>query len=236
LSIVEPVSEQGGDMTVVHATEHLSAQRTSAPVNWPTIAVTAILVAYVNGFWVTSLQGAVGSFARAEPPFTRWLRDSTLMLPLFVLAVLAAVMVARRLVGQSQRPLVKVGTTALLIVLFTSALSISEVAASSAWDYQLQSSELEQVHSGHLDHEMAAQQGAGNPDGASICDMTCAARRSAFTAHLRAVQYASLVLLITNVLLVGSVLAVRSDRLWGVPASVRRAGSSSPTLRPGCGR
>jgi len=222
-------------MTVVHATEQLSAQRSLAPVNWPTIAVTAIVVAYVNGFWVTSLQGAVGSFARAEPPFTRWLRDSTLMLPLFVLAVLAAVMVARRYVGQRRGTLVKVGATALLIVLFTSALSIAEMAASSAWDYQLQSSGLAQLHSRHLQPEVAAQ-GAASPDGTSICDMLCAAKRSTFTAQVRAVQYGSLLVLVTNVVLVGWVLAVRSDRLWGVPASVRRGGSSSPTQQPGYDR
>ena len=42
-------------------------------VSWATIILFAVVISYVNGFWVTSLQGAVGSLERSEPPFQRWL-------------------------------------------------------------------------------------------------------------------------------------------------------------------
>ncbi len=75
-------------------------------VSWPTIIVFAVVISYVSGFWVTSLQGAIGSLDRSQPPFGRWLRDSTLMLPLYVVAVLVAVLLARRWFGHYRRTVV----------------------------------------------------------------------------------------------------------------------------------
>ena len=100
---------------------------------WATIAMFAVAICYADGFWVTSLQGAVGAIERSGPPFQRWLRDSTLMLPLFLMAVLAAVLTARRFVGQGHRGLVKFATTALLITLFTSGVAVAEMADGSLY-------------------------------------------------------------------------------------------------------
>ena len=77
-------------------------------VSWPTIILFAVVISYVNGFWVTSLQGAVGSLERSEPPFGRWLRDSTIMLPLYAAGMLVAVLLARRWFGRSKRTVVRV--------------------------------------------------------------------------------------------------------------------------------
>jgi hypothetical protein len=184
-------------------------------VNRVTIAMFAIVIAYVDGFWVTSFQGAVGSFERAEPPFRRWLRDSTLMLPLFVIAMLAAMLLARRWVGPTRRTLVQVAATALLVVLISSALSITEMAASSAWDYHLQTRGLDLVDSPHGQHAAATPQGSLEPEGRSSCLGACAAKQLAFDVHVKAVALASVVLVISNVILVAWLLALRSDRLWG---------------------
>ena len=70
------------------------------PVPWTTVLPFAVVLAYVNGFWVTAIRGAVGSTERTTAPFTSWLHDSTLLLPLFVLAVLAALSLAAHGTGR----------------------------------------------------------------------------------------------------------------------------------------
>ena len=79
-------------------------------VSWPTIILFAVVISYVNGFWVTTLQGAVGSLERSEPPFQRWLRDSSIMVVLYTAAVLVAVLLARRWFGRNPRALVRGGS------------------------------------------------------------------------------------------------------------------------------
>lgn len=193
-------------------------------VSWVTIAFFAIVISFADGFWVTSLQGAIGAIERREAPFDRWLRDSTLMLPLYLLAVLGAVLIARRWVGQSRRRLVEFGATALLIVVFSSAVAVAEVAASSAYDYHLQTRQLEQVHQ-HMGHTSLAAQVAPIGGGGGTCTGTCATLQATRDVHVRAVLLGSLVLLVTNLVVVAWVLALRGDRLW------RRAGRT-PTIAP----
>src|SRR4051795_9048994 len=94
---------------VERAVEHLDERRRQLRVYWLTIAFFAVVIAYGDGFWVTTVQGAVGAIERNDPPVSRWLRDSTLMLPLFFLAVLAAVLLARRWFANSRKRLVKFG-------------------------------------------------------------------------------------------------------------------------------
>ena len=178
-----------------------------------TIAVFGIVLAYADGFWVTSLQGAVGARERHQPPFQRWLRDATLMVPVYVIAVLAAVLIARRLVGQGHGKVVKFATTALLIVLLSSVVATAEVAASSAYDYHLQTRHLELQHASHTTL-VAAQPGSAVPAGTSTCTGTCAAQQHTLRMHVRGVLYASKVMLITNLVLVLWVLAWRGNRLW----------------------
>lgn len=195
-------------MSIHQTTQRFSAWRGRLHVCWVTIAVFAIVIAYADGFLVTSLQGAVGAIERNEPPFQRWLRDSTLMLPLFFLAVLAAMLLARRWVGQGHRSVVKFGTTALLIVLFTSGVAIAEVAASSAYDYRLQTRHLEREHNMGMDVGMDMSMDTDMGTGLT------ALKQDTLDVHMRAVQYASVMLLVTNLVLVIWVMAFYSDRLW----------------------
>ena len=67
-------------------------------VSWATVALLTIVIAVVDGFWVTSLHGAVGDVASGQNQFHRWLRDSTMMLPALVLSVLVVLAFSRRLV------------------------------------------------------------------------------------------------------------------------------------------
>ena len=199
-------------MLINHARQRLSERQDRQKVWWMTIAAFAIVMAYADGFWVTSLQGAVGAIERRQPPLARWLRDSTLMVPLYLLAVLAAVLIARRLVGQGHGKVAKFATTALLIVLLSSAVATAEVATSSSYDYHLQTRHLELQHAGHTTL-VAAQPGSAQPP-AGTCTGTCAIRQNTFDTHVRAVMYGSLMMLITNLVLVVWVLALRGNRLW----------------------
>ena len=200
-------------MSINHVRQRLGAWQDRPPGWWMSISVFATVLAYADGFWVTSLQGAVGAIERRQPPFERWLRDSTLMVPVYVMAVLAAVLMARRLVGHGRGKIVKFATTALLIVSLSSVVATAEVAASSTYDYHLQTRHLELQHASHTTLG-AAQPGTIVPTNPSRCTGTCAVRRDTFNMHLRAVFYGSRMMLITNLVLVVWVLALRGNRLW----------------------
>lgn len=192
-------------------------------VSWVSIGVFAAVICLVDGFWVTSLQGAVGAIERRQSPFGRWLRDSLLMLPVFVLSVLGAMLLARRLVDRRGRgKLVKVVATSLAIVVVTSVVSIGEAAASSVWDYHLQARHLASSSHAHQSN-VAVDPGSLIP-APTTCDELCLARRETLHLHVRAVRLAAIVMAVTNLLLVAWLMAARSERLWqSRPPSPRRA-------------
>ena len=162
-----------------------------------TVALFAIVIAYVDGFCVTSLHGAVGSVASTQSPFVHWLRDSTLMLPPLALAVGAALELARRWVGNNRREITRLVGAALLVILCSSAASIAEVALQAASDYRVEVNQLAQLHSIH-----------------ATTIALSAARHAALMTQIRAVELAVVVLLITNFVVVGWVLALRGGKVW----------------------
>ena len=193
-----------------------AAERPSTPglrVSWVTMALFAAVIAYVDGFWVTSLHGAVGSVDSTQSPFVHWLRDSTLMLPPLILAVLAALRVARRWVGHNRREITRLAGAALLVILFSSAASIAEVALKAASDYRVEVNQLEQVHSIHAT-TVAVEAGTVAASADDSCTSLCAARHATLMTQIRAVELATVVLLITNFVLVLWVLALRGGRVW----------------------
>ena len=131
-------------------------------VNWATVAVCAVVITYIDGYWVTSLRSTVGAIEGSQRPFTRWLRDSTLMLPLVLVAVLAALTLTRRWLGRSRHEIAQVGTAALLIIVISSAVSIAGVATTSVYDYNIQAANLGQIHSSHVT-SVAVDPGVSKP-------------------------------------------------------------------------
>ena len=191
--------------------EHSSAARPQvSPV---TVALFAIVIAYVDGFCVTSLHGAVGSVGTTQSPFEHWLRDSTLMLAPVGLAVVAALRLASRWVGHNRREIVRLSGAALLVILSTSAASIAEVSIRSASDYRDEANELELVHSFHAT-TIANPSGTAALPVADSCDPLCAALHRTLETQVHAVELASAVLIITNLVLVLWVLALRGGRVW----------------------
>ncbi len=194
-------------------------------VSWPTIILFAVVISAINGFWVTTLQGAVGSLERSEPPFQRWLRDSSIMVVLYAVAVLVAVLLARRWFGRSPRALVRGGTAAVLIIAACTFVGIAEVANSAAYDYHLQTQHIELVEGFNHAHTESAAQPAGTASKA--CVGTCAAKQSTLGLHIRAVTKASALILATTTLLVLWLLAVAGDALWRRPRTDHRRGTLS---------
>ena len=179
-------------------TERPGTRQDRLAVPWSTVVLLAVVLAYADGFWMTSLRGAVGAIERTQGPFISWLRESTLLLPVFVLAVLAALTLAMRWFGPVLRRTRTVVATGLLVVAAGSLVGIAAMAASSAYDYHLQSNLLQAV--GSMNH-------SGGPAGVE------AQQQASLGLQVRAVGLGSAILLATNLVLVGWVVAFRGGRL-----------------------
>jgi hypothetical protein len=204
------------------------------------VALFGIVIAYIDGFWLTALQGAIGAIERLESPFGRWLRQSTLLLPLIGLAVVVALLLAQR---WSRRG--RVGSFVAAIVMLTLVSAAAGVAAaigSSIYDYSFQSKHLELMHSYGVAGTPTAVALAGFGPSAPLsytlyCNLRGVAADSAVAlmeyatlmTHLRALGYFSVVLLATNLVLAAGLLALYSNRLWVAPTAVDSGGHPATT-------
>ncbi|MFN8491556.1 MAG: hypothetical protein U0350_28420 [Caldilineaceae bacterium] len=207
------------EQTLIEATDatyHL-------PAHWTTVGLLTILLTYADGFWLTVIQGAVGAIQRFEPPFTRWLRVSTLLLPLFVLVVFGALWLARRWFGRTQRALVGLGATVLLVTLISGGVGLAVVTANSAYDFSLQRQHLAVMIQSHGANHPVAGNGAGaelatqlqhvqDLGGVSAGPSLLLLEYSTLMAHVRALGYATVLILVTNLVLTIGVLALWDDR------------------------
>jgi hypothetical protein len=181
------------------------------PVRWRTVTALAVLLAYADGFWLIAAQGAVGAIERSQSPFASWLWTSTLVSPLYVVAVLAALGLARRRFGPDLRSARAVLASGLLIVAAGTLLASGVLLLSAALDYRLQAEQLQFMHAVH-------------PHGA--LDVLLASTREANNTGAR---YATAADLVTNTVVVGWVLALHGGRL--VPPG-RKPRTPSATRAP----
>ena len=195
--------------------EPLAPPGVTARPSLAAVLLLSALMAYADGFWMTSLQGAIGAIERTQGPFIRWLSDSTMMLPMFAAAVWLALRRGHRRYGPALRAPRPVLATALLAALAGTVVGVVALAASSAYDYHLQVQLLELVQGAHGGHPTvpSSAQDAGS------CVGLCQAQRATLALHVRAVLDASLVLLGTNLLLVGWAVALRGGQLGSGHAS-----------------
>jgi hypothetical protein len=200
-------------MFIDTARQRSGTHPTRPTVPWLTVLPLAALMAYADGFWMLTLRGAVGAIERTQEPFSGWWRESTLALPLYVLAVLGALMLATRWFGPVLQSLRAVSVTALLVALAGTFLGIAEIIGSSIYDYHLESDQLALMDSMR-----------------GICVASCLdqAQQSALAAFVRALLYTSGFILITNLVLIGWVVAVRGGRLT-VTSTGRRFGPAVHT-------
>src|SRR5215207_4599855 len=114
-----------------------AARAAGSAVPWLTVVSLAVLAAYADNFWIVSLRVSVGAIERTQAPFSSWLAESAVALPMFVLAVFAALMLARQWFGPAPSGRT-VLVTGLLVAAAVTLIGAAELAASSATDYQLQ--------------------------------------------------------------------------------------------------
>lgn len=191
MSVVAPVIRDG------HPSD---THATSAPagVPWWTVVPLAALMAYGDGFWVISLREAAGAIERVDSPFATWLREATIVLPVFVLAVVAAVAIALPRLGPAPRRARPVIVVGLLVVAAGTVAGVACLVASSAYDYHLQSV------------QMAAMNAM---DGTCTAACESARQRSSLELQVRSVGYGSGLILVTNLVLVAWAIALRGGQV-----------------------
>jgi hypothetical membrane protein len=175
----------------------------SSAVPWVTVVSLAVVLAFADGFWVISVRGAVGAIERTGEPFATWLRESAVMTPLYVVAVLAALTLAKRRFGPVLRGARAVVASAWLVALGASLVGAAHLFVSAVVDFRLQSGLIE--HMGAM---------------STTCGVDCIARlqSDSFWLQAHAVGYGAGLVLLTNVLVVGWMVAVRGGRLRVVSA------------------
>ena len=203
-------------MTINATTKRPATTTTQLGVPWSTLLPLAAVMAYADGFWIISLRGAVGAIERTPQPFTSWLRESTLALPLFVLAVLGATTLALRLFGPRPHTAKTLPASAALIIAAGTLAGSAQMAASSAYDYHLQFNQLQLMHA---------------------MDTTCAGanclpqlQHASLALQIHAVSAGAVILLVTNLVLTGWVIALKGGRLNLATTRTRTAGNRAHDL------
>jgi hypothetical protein len=110
---------------------------TSSTVPWTTVLPLAAVMAFADAFWVTTVRGALNAVDPAVTPLASWLRVSVLSLPLFTVAVLAAVTLILRRHGTGPLTARATATTTLLVAGAGSLVGITWLAATVGYDASL---------------------------------------------------------------------------------------------------
>lgn len=153
--------------------------------------------------------GAVGAIERTSAPFHSWLRESLLTLPVFVLAVLVALEFARRRFGST---LHRAGTVAVTLALVAAAGTVAGLGllvANAAYDYHLQSIQLREM---------------GTMGGKCLGECLAQQQQATLDLQVHAVLFGAALLLVTNLLLVAWVAALRGRRVQLSPTRDRVQG------------
>ena len=163
-------------------------------MSWSHVLPLAVVLAFANGFWIIAVRGAVGAIERTSAPFSTWLHESPLLVPVYVVAVLGAFMLAQRWFGPRPHGLRANAATIGLVAGCATAAGVVLQMASGWFDFVLQRSDLQHIGSMHM-----------------TCDATCTTQRVQATLNmeLKAVVVALVLMAVTDVLLVALVMAFR---------------------------
>ncbi len=199
------------DFAAVGVEERVRPAPAPAGVPWRTVLPLAVVLAFADTFWVVSLREAVGAIERTQTPFLSWVRESALSLPLFVLAVLGALTLAMHWFGPSPHRSKQVALTGLLVTASATLAGVAVLAASTFYDYRL---EIDQNHRWGR---------CGSPAAAPAWQPR---RRPPPAPDAVPRLWGTLILLVTNLVLVAWAIAALGGRLRiGRP---RPAGSRNP--------
>ncbi|MFZ4717846.1 MAG: hypothetical protein ACOYMR_00380 [Ilumatobacteraceae bacterium] len=182
-------------------------------VSWWSVGLFAVLLAFANGFLLTSTQVTVGAIERLSPPFERWVTNALMMVPIYAIAIVAVLYLSRRLAGEGSRPAVRLWTAVGLIVVTSVVVGMAHTGLSALYDYVLQVRHIKL--SGHLRHPLYRVDGT-TPVlvGSSTCDPTCKAIEATRTAHFSALWLSFKLLLAMDAVIVLWVLGMRGGIVW----------------------
>jgi hypothetical protein len=192
-------------------------------VPWVAVIVLAVWMSFADGFWIVSLREAAGAAIRTGQPFASWLVDCTVVLPLFVGAVVAAFAIAYRRYGSVMRGR-KVVATSLLVALAGTVAALVVAVSSAGYDYYLQAGQADLVAATHS--HSSGQVSPYDP----TCTGACAIDQSTLVVHARGLAYLVPLLLVTNGVVVGWVVALRGGRLDAPTGSRRGRRDLDPAL------
>ena len=182
-------------------------------VGWSHAVPIAVVTAFASGFWMISMRGAVGAIERTSAPFESWVRESALTVPAHLAAVLVAFALAVRWYGRRHLGVRRTLVVIALVAATTTIVGVLVMAGSSVLDYRLQVAGLEHMSVAH----------AG-------CDAACTAARVDATQDLlvKSVGLGAVLMLVTNLVLVGLLVAFRGGRVvLAAPRAPRE-----PRVRP----
>ncbi len=186
------------DLTPSRVEEQAPAGHAVVRVPWRAVLPLAVVLALADLFWIGSLRVTVGHISRNQSPFESWVRESALSLPLFVLAVLGALTLALHWFGTSPRGARQVLATIGLVTAAATTAGMAALAASTYYDYLLES-----------DGERAM--GAMRQS----CTGRCAnlAQEATLRLQLQSFGVGTLLILVTNLVLVAWIVAALGGRL-----------------------
>jgi hypothetical protein len=198
-------------------------------VSWWTVGLFALLLAAADGFWATSVRGAVGFIQNVDQPFHDWLFYLAVMLPIFAATVYLAIRLAQRF-GRDRSGIVRVTLAAALVVVLTTVVAIAQISLTAVYDYHSQQAQIALMH--HIHNEngptvIRLDPGVTVAPGQPSCIGLCAEKQQTIDVHYRAIRLAALLILLTNTVLVLWALALRGGRLWA-----RRRAVGSPAVAP----
>jgi hypothetical protein len=163
----------------------------------------AVLLAFANGFVIIAIQGAVGAIERAQQPFADWMLYSVILVPVFGLAVIWALARAHRRGRRTVR-------TVLLVAAVMTAVGITLLIISIAYDYHLQAELLAKTASVHV-HTVGGVAGAQSPTYAD--DGWSPELRQTMLVAVKGFSLGTILLAGVNYFLVAWVTALRGGRL-----------------------
>jgi hypothetical protein len=167
-------------------------------VAWSDLIPVAVVLSLGNTFWTVVLRLTAGPAIRTDAPFQSWLRESAILLPLYVAAVLAAAALVLRRRARSDRPGNPGARTAMAAVTGAGVVTgVLFLVASVAWDLVLERRQV--VH-------MASMRDCAG-------DCLDFLQHSTTVMQLKSIGYGSVFMVLTDLVLVALLVAFRGGRL-----------------------